>query len=113
MLQNPSHPLHLVIGLTLWCFYFVVVYGGMSVACAVAAPNAEAGPWTWVNGVVLLVTVVFTLPLLLIAWKLWVQRHDSEPKRRFIVRLSAALYVIAGLATLAVGLPAMLYPPCL
>uniref|UniRef100_UPI0017EDA1FE hypothetical protein n=1 Tax=Methylibium sp. TaxID=2067992 RepID=UPI0017EDA1FE len=63
-----SHPLQLVLGLTLWAVWFCVAYGGLSVACAVAPPPPERGAWTWVNGSLLLLTLA---TVLLLAWAAW------------------------------------------
>ncbi len=40
---NFTHPIHLAVGLTLWSVWFVAVYSGLSVACAVTPPPPEAG----------------------------------------------------------------------
>ena len=39
---NFTHPIHLIVGLTLWSVWFVAVYSGLSVACAVNPPPPEA-----------------------------------------------------------------------
>ena len=107
------HPLHLVAGLTLWFIFFSIVYGGMAVGCEVSDARDSTHPFTVINGFVLLVTLVFTVPL---AWLAW-QCHKATPRKphqgRFLMRLAAVLYAIAALATLLVGLPGAIYPPCL
>jgi hypothetical protein len=35
-----THPLQLVPGLIIWALWFIAIYGGLSVACALAPPNA-------------------------------------------------------------------------
>lgn len=107
------HPVHLVLGLTIWAIYFVVVYGGMSVGCEITAVSNQQGPWTVVNAFVLLVTIAFTIPLVWLAW-LCHQRTPAEPTQaRFMMRLAAVLYLLSAVATLLVGLPGAIYPPCL
>lgn len=112
-----SHPLHLVLGLTVWFAWFCVVYGGLSVACAVAAPAPEAGPFNPVNAGLLLLTLLTTG---LLAWAARECRHAARElpadacggRRRFVADAAAALYALAALSTLLVGLPLLLLPPC-
>lgn len=108
-----THPIHLILGFTLWAVYFVVVYGGMSVGCEVSDVSNHQGPFTWVNGFVLLVTLGFTLVLLWLGWLCHRQTPDKPNQARFLMRSSAVLYLLAALATLFVGLPGAIYPPCL
>lgn len=113
---SPTHALHLALGLTVWALWFVVIYGGMSLACRFAPPPPALGALTWVNGSVALLTLVTVSLLLWAAWACWRARHtDREPTgaRRFIARVSAGLYVASALATLAVGAPSIRLPPCL
>jgi hypothetical protein len=113
-----SHPLHLVLGLTVWFAWFCLVYGGLSVACAVAPPAPEAGPLNGVNAGLLLLTVLTAVLLAWAARRCWrdAQRFPagSPPgRKRFVAGVSAALYVLAAVSTLVVGLPLLLLPPCL
>lgn len=117
MKLSVSHPLQLVLGLTLWFAWFCVAYGGLSVACAVAPPPAERGPWTWVNGSLLLLTLATTA---LLAWAAWACARaaalpagapDRAP-RRFVAATGAALHGTAALSTAFVGLPLAMLPPC-
>lgn len=107
------HPVHLILGLTIWAVFFVVVYGGMSVGCELSAARDSSTPFNVINGFVLAVTVVFTVPL---AWLAW-QCHKATPaaphNRRFLARMSTILYAVSALATFLVGLPGVIYPPCL
>ncbi|WP_340146579.1 hypothetical protein [Halomonas sp. PA16-9] len=52
-----THPLHFVIGLTLWCIWFVAVYGGHAIVCSVAPPAPEQGVFTLVNAMLLVVSI--------------------------------------------------------
>lgn len=108
---NP-HPWHLLCGLTVWAAFFVVIYGGAAVGCAVAPPQPESGAFTWINGAVLGITLLTTL-LLLALGRACYKRTPTRPNEgRFLLRLAAALYALSALATLVVGLPAAIYPPC-
>lgn len=109
---QPTHPAHLVIGLALWSVWFVAVYGGLSVACRIDAPPAQYGALNWINygiGALTLATLALLGALALACWR---ARTDTTRRARFIATSSAGLYVVAWVATLAVGLPAVLLPPC-
>jgi hypothetical protein len=113
-----GHPLHLVLGLTLWFIWFCVVYGGLSVACAVAPPAPEAGPFNRVNAGLMVLTM---LTIAVLAWAARRCRRDAQQfptgsppgRKRFVADASAALYGLAAVSTLVVGLPLLLLPPCL
>lgn len=116
MMPKATHPVHLVLGLVVWSVYFVAMYGALSVACAVAPPPEAAGALTWINGVLLLLTVLTATALLYGAWRCWrAARAAPNDARRstFIPGVSAALYLSASVAVLAIGMPAIALPPCL
>jgi hypothetical protein len=113
-----SHPLHLVLGLTLWFAWFCVVYAGLSVACAVAPPAPETGPFNGLNAGLLVLTVLTSLLLGWAARRCWRDAQQfparSPPgRKRFVADASAALYALAAVSTLLVGLPLLVLPPCL
>jgi len=113
-----GHPLHLVLGLTLWFGWFCAIYGGAAVACAVAPPPVAQGAATWVNAGVLLLTAATTVGL---AWGAWRMAQGvramapgpDTPRQRFVASVSSALYVTAAVSTVLVGVPAVFVPPCL
>lgn len=112
-----DHPMQLVLGLSAWAVWFVVVYGGLSVACAVAPPAARLGAFNAVNGVLGLITLATTALLGYAAWRCGrAARHlpggEDSPRRRFIAAAGAALHVIAAVSTAFVGLPLLVLPPC-
>jgi hypothetical protein len=117
MKVSASDPLQLVLGLTLWFAWFCVAYGGLSVACAVAPPPPERGPFTWVNGSLLLLTLATAA---LLAWGAWAcARAAGLPAgapdravRRFVAATGAALHAVGAFSTAFVGLPLALLPPC-
>lgn len=107
------HPIHLAAGLSVWFIYFIIVYGGMSVGCSFSEASALQHPWTWINAFVIGVTAVFTSGLAWAAWKCHRVTPRGPNQPRFLLRMAAVLYAVSALATLLVGLPAILYPPCL
>jgi hypothetical protein len=115
-MTSPFHPMHLVLGLVLWSVWFVAMYGGLSVACVVAPPAEAAGALTWINGVLLLLTLFTTALLLYAAWRCWQAAGAAdvdEKQARFVARVSAAVYLASAGAVLAVGLPVIVLPPCI
>jgi hypothetical protein len=112
---SPFHPLHLVLGLLLWFVWFSAVYGGLAVACAWVPPLGASTVVTALNGVALGVTGLVTAWLFWAAWRTaWVARSAAAglPRQRFVAGLSAVLYAVAAVSTLAVGLPLLVVPPC-
>lgn len=116
---RPDHPAQLLLGLTLWAVWFVLLYGGLSVGCAVAPPAEQSGAINPLNATLMLLTLVVTGVLLLAAWRCMraAPEPDSNSKesanRRMIARVSAGLYLFSALATLGIGLPVLVLPPCL
>lgn len=110
---KPCHPLHLIIGLVLWSKWFVILYGGLSVACAVVPPPPEQGALTAINawlGVLTLVTGG------LLGWLCWVCLQAARQESglpRFVAAMSSGLYAASLIATLFVGVPVIGLPPCL
>ena len=43
MRWRPHHPVHLILGLCVWSIWFVVLYGGLSVACQLTPPEPQQG----------------------------------------------------------------------
>lgn len=117
MIPAAGHPAHLLLGLLVWSIWFVALYGGLSVACAVAPPPVAAGALNWINGTLLLLTLLVTA--LLLAWARRCLAAVKPPAEsgsgvtRFLPAMSAALYLAAAAATLAVGVPVIVLPPCL
>lgn len=110
----PHHPVHLIVGLTVWSAWFVVLYGGLSVACQWAPPDPVRGPFNWLNPLLWLSTLVVVAMLLWLARKLWRASTDSsEATGRYISLISAALYGVSAFATLAVAVPVLFLPPCI
>ena len=112
-----SHPLHMVLGFSLWLVWFGVVYGGLAVACAVHAPEASRGPMTWINGGFLLFTLAVAALLAALAWTTGRAAARMPPgqaaRDRFVAITATALNAAAAGSTVVVGLPLALLPPCL
>jgi hypothetical protein len=112
----PTHPMQLALGLIIWSAFFVALYGGLSVGCALAPPDNVHGPVTWINGALLALTVMTTLVLLSWSWKCWRAWRDAEESqsnRRYLSGLGTAVHLIAAGATVAVAAPLLVLPPCI
>lgn len=116
---STSHPAQLVIGLTVWCLWFVVIYGGQAVACKLAAPDPALGVTNPINLTLGLFTLLTALGLAWGARTCW-QSTGSSPigtgqktqQARFIPRIAAGLYALSAIATLIVVWPLLALPPC-
>ena len=114
-LRSPYHPLHIPLVLLIWSLWFVFIYGGLSVACAVAPPAPQQGPWNWLNallGLSAVVTLILLGALARWSWRAG-QRMRQQPRERFVARLAAGTHTVAALATLFIALPILRLPPCL
>ncbi len=115
---SPFHPLQMVFGLIVWSGWFVFIYGGAAIACAVSPPDPGQGATNWLNGVLLVLGLLLTLFLLFSARRCWLARPAvsksaaDKATQRFIASAAAGVYLVSALATLAVGLPALTLPPC-
>lgn len=116
MIRPADHPVHLVLGLTVWGVGFVFLYGGLSVGCAIAPPAGQSGAMNWLNAVMACVTAVLFAWLALQALHCWrsARRAPADASRtRFVSFVSAGLYVVSAVSTLVIGLPVIVLPPCL
>lgn len=131
MTVSPFHPMQLALGLIVWSVYFVAVYGGLSVGCTLSPPPMEQGAFNWLNGILLLVTLTTAGWLLYQAWHCWrtpphAAHNPDDPAlderepgsrqlrqaRLMIVYVATGINLVAGLATLAVGVPLLVLVPC-
>ncbi len=108
-----GHSAQLVLGPIIWALWFVVIYAALSVVCSVAPPAAGNGPLTWLNGGLLLLTVLVSLLLFGVGLRCWRASRKAESEARFFSRTAAGTYVLSGVATLLIGVPIMVLPPCL
>lgn len=111
----PSHPLQLALGLTVWSVWFVAIYGGLSVGCALAPPDAELGARTWLNGLLAAFTALTFAWLVrqaVVCLRATRSGAVGSPQRRFMTTLSAGLHMVAAASTLFIGLPVLGLPPC-
>lgn len=118
----PTHPMQLALGLTLWCVWFVAVYGGVSLACMWQEPVAPAwqpvGALAAINAGLLMLS---GLTIALLAWWMWrcakaagaPEAPGTGPRAsRFIAFTAAALHGSALLAVVFVAIPLWSLPPC-
>ncbi|QTF91437.1 hypothetical protein [Halomonas sp. BM-2019] len=109
----PSHPAQLVLGLTLWSLWFVAIYAGLSVACAVAPPAPGQGALTGINGGLALLTLPTLALLAWLAWRGLVAGRESIGPARFVALVGAGLHLFSAVGVAFVGLPLVALPPCL
>jgi hypothetical protein len=113
-MPSAVHPLHLVLGLVVWSAWFVALYAGLSVGCAVAPPDEALGPLNWINGMLLLLSIA--IAALLLSWgrRCWRvgAARSANARRRFIAWIGARVHLVAAGAVLAIGLPVVALPPC-
>ncbi|RDB43502.1 hypothetical protein DU490_07160 [Halomonas sp. DQ26W] len=113
-LLSLTHPIQLVGGLTIWSIWFVAIYGGLSVACAVAPPDPLRDMWTGINLAVGLATLGAMALLLLLSWAaVLAARRTSVRRECYFGNVSAGIYLFSAGATLFVGYPVIFLPPCL
>lgn len=115
MMLHPLHPIQLVFGLLVWSGWFVTVYGGTGVICAVAPPPVDADMKTWVNALVLAMGTLVGAFLLFNAWRCWKATPDydvGKPDKRFLGRVAGGVYLVAAIASFGLALPALFLPPC-
>lgn len=107
-----AHPWHLVAGLVIWSVWFIVLYGGLSVACEFNPPPPASGVMNWLNLALLLLTLSTVAYLLLCTVLCWHRARHASKQTRFFLRTSGAVYLTSGLAALAIGLPVVVTAPC-
>lgn len=111
---SPAHPMQLVLGPIVWSAYFVLLYGGLSVGCAVAPPDPSIGSRNAINGLLLVLTVATVVLLGYWSYRCWragAAVRESE-QSGFVPRVAAGAHLLAAVAVLAIGLPVVGLPPC-
>lgn len=109
----PSHPAQLLLGLTLWSLWFVILYGGLSVACELAPPAPGQGALTAINAGLALLTLTTLGLLAWLAWRGLTAGRVSVGGSRFIALTGAGLHLFSAAGVAFVGLPILALPPCL
>lgn len=114
-LLSPHHPLQLVLGLLLWSLWFVLIYGGLSVACAFLPSAAQAGPFSLTNLLLGLSALLFMLATGWLGWRCWRagQVRGQYSWQRFVALCGAGVHLIGLLATLFIAIPLFMLPPCI
>lgn len=112
-LIDAAHPAQLGAGLVIWSLWFVALYAALSISCAAAPPEVERGALTWLNGGLMLLTLLVTLLLVWLACHCWRLAGKRRQRDQLIPWVGAAVHLFAAGATLAVGLPVAVLPPCL
>ncbi len=91
----------------------MAVYGGLSVACAVATPDAGQGAFTSINASLLLVSLFTVVLIAALAWACFKEAKRHQARRHFNAKVSAWLYLFSALAVVFVAAPMVGLPPCL
>lgn len=111
--RSPGHPVQLILGLTIWSLWFVALYGGLSVACAVAPPSPGQGALSGLNLWLGLLSLVTLAALLWLArFCLAAVRRERSRAARFIAAVAAGLHLFSASGVAFVGLPLVALPPC-
>lgn len=120
---SPLHPLQLALGLLVWAVWFSVVYSVIGIACGMESLRNH----TLVNVVLVAFTLLVAGYLLWCAyrcrkcWSALERSGESEaaesapgPKypAAFMASLAFGINALAGSSTLLVGLPLVLFLPC-
>ncbi|MBE0487461.1 MAG: hypothetical protein IBX53_00150 [Halomonas sp.] len=109
----PSHPVQLLLGLTLWSLWFVLLYAGLSVACELAPPSPGQGALTGINAWLAVLTLAILALLGWLAWRGLAVGRASVGRPRFIALVGAGLHLYSAAGVAFVGLPLVALPPCL
>ena len=75
-LRSPYNPIHIPLGLVLWSIWFIALYGGLSVGCALVPPDPARGQWTWLNALLALLSLFTMAALLGLAWLFQLAARD-------------------------------------
>lgn len=112
----PTHPIQLALGLMIWALWFVALYGGLSIGCALAPPAAEMGALNWLNlvlGALTASVVAWLLRQMVLCWQEAEPKGAGRSRQRFIATVGAGIYAVAAISTLFIGVPVIGLPPCL
>ena len=115
-----ERPWQLLVGLGIWSLWFLAVYVGVSVACAIGPPPGAHSAFNAVNAGLLLLTAATAAGLgwAALACARSMRRlppgsaSPAASRRRFVAGAAAALHGVAAVATVFVGLPLLALPPC-
>jgi len=108
-----THPIHFIIGLTLWSGWFVTVYGGHALACEVALPEPEQGVFTLINATLLVISLLAAALLAWLTCGCWQVTKRHQGRLRFNAWLSTGLYFFSTLGVVFAAMPIVGIPPCL
>jgi len=108
---TPTHPFQLVLGLIIWSAWFVLIYAVLSVGCSFSPPTNITSPMNWINGLLVVLTIITTLLLTFFSRRCWRARAIAG-NSGFTARVAACVYLIGAVSTLAIGIPVLVLPPC-
>jgi hypothetical protein len=111
-MRAPSPPFHLALGLVVWSVWFVVLYGGLSLGCALAPPDPSLGAATWLNGLLAAFSALTLAWLLRQVLACWRSVRTGAGWQRFVMWVALGVYAAAAVATLVIGVPVFVLAPC-
>ena len=124
-MRSPLHPVQLTLGLIIWALFFIVLYASLSIACQQSTISESTTPINGLSVGLFIFTLAVTAGLLYQARRVWrlLQKNRHNPAANqptscrapgeFIGRISVAVYLVAALACLLSGLPAIFLKPCI
>ncbi|MDQ2076841.1 hypothetical protein [Marinimicrobium sp. ABcell2] len=110
----PTHPMQLALGLTVWALWFVVWYSALSLGCALAPPESIGASLSWINWLLIALSLPFIAVLLYWARRSWRASVDAglTATARFIAQVAAGAHLVAAGAVVFMILPGLVLPPC-
>ena len=108
------HPLlHAMAGLGVWAVAFVVLYGGLSLACRSPLATSHFGPISAVSATLIVLWLAHLGLLTVMVLRAWKDRHlETESSSLFMRRLTLFLHSTSWVSLVVLGAPVLLLKPC-
>jgi len=110
------YPLLLVAGLVVWAIWFVLMYSILSIVCNITPPTTTNHPLNWLNVSLLALTFITAVMLFYFAYcysKKQTSSNTASPTKSFINWIAIAVFIVAAVATGAIGIMTLFFPPCI
>jgi len=102
-------------GLIVWASCFVVLYVALSLGCRYGIPDFSAAGLpglVWVLALLWLAHLALLGCMAHATWRRYRASGQASPAYRFALRSTLALHVVGFLATVVIGFPVLMMPPC-